>query len=68
MRLARSETIAAAPVLDGGRIYINTINGRAYGLDAESLVTLWRRDVGKRSPGSPVLRAAASTSLRTEPS
>ena len=55
VRLARSETIAAAPVLDGGRIYINTINGRAYGLDAESLVTLWSRDVGERSPGSPVL-------------
>lgn len=55
VRLGRNETIAAAPVLGGGRIYINTLNGRAFALDAESLVTLWQRDIGQRSPGSPVL-------------
>ena len=55
VRPARNETIAAAPVLDGGRIYLNTITGRAYALDAESLVTLWRQELGGRSPGSPVL-------------
>ena len=55
VRLGRNETIAAAPVLGGGRIFINTLNGRAFALDAESLVTLWQRDIGQRSPGSPVL-------------